>query len=122
VDEKYTAILAGTISDPNYWMRWPQLPGEILRTRTAEGAKAILALAVDPNADLPQVHADAGVRAIRDLLKSPNPGMRADIQFWITQVYNQPGRPLRADDFPSTFREDPLVRKQANLKRLSTRY
>ncbi len=120
VDEAYTATLVRAVGEPDSWERWPDLPVEILRTRTIDGAKAIDALAADPNADVPELHTDAGVRAIRDLLR--NPKMADSTRQWIAHIYHQPGRPLRAEDFSSEFRENPEVRKKETLQRLSRRY
>ena len=41
---------------------------------------------------------------------------------WIARIYHQPGRPLKADDFPGEFREKPEARKKAILQSLSARY
>lgn len=79
---------------------------EICRSRTKEGVEALKMLAEDPDLDLPILRTDAGVRAIRDLLRSPDKNVREATSHFIKSIYEEyPGRPLKADDFPEELQK-----------------
>jgi hypothetical protein len=119
VDEEYTASLAKAAEDPNSPMRVSAIM-EIARTRTAQGVGALKALLTDPNADVPDVDKDRGIQTLRKLLKSTDAELRQETREIIRHVCHEyPGRPLRPDDFPNEYREDPETRKKAFLQILS---
>lgn len=84
---------------------------DICRSRTREGVEALKMLVDDPDQNLPILDTDAGVRAIRDLLKHPDKNIRDDTASRLKYLYQEyPGRPLRADDFPAELQK-PKPRK-----------
>jgi HEAT repeat protein len=119
VDEEYTATLARAAEDPNSPVRLPAIM-EIARTRTAQGVGVLKALLTDPNADVPEADKDRGIQTMRRLLQSRDAELRQETRESIHHVYHEyPGRPLRPDDFPNEYREDPEMRKKAFLQILS---
>jgi len=106
-DEKLTAELAAKAldtDDPSYF----RAIIEICQSRTREGVEALKILADDPDRELPIVSTDAGVRAVRDLLRHPDRVIRKDMPAFIKDFYKEyRGRPLRADDFPEELRRRP---------------
>ena len=92
---------------------------EIARTRTPEGVRAIKTLLEDPHQKLAIVDRDKGVKAISELLKSPNKDTRQMTTNVLEVIYKDyPGRPLRDDDFSEEFRESFEQRKKRVLAKL----
>jgi hypothetical protein len=115
-DEEFTAELVKDVQDVNH----PRFPGisRIVRTRTKEGVEAMKMLLVDPNYDSPIVQSDQGVKAIKLLLQAPDKEVRKAAAFYIKEICCQPGRPLRQDDFPDEFKENPDEYKKKILELL----
>ena len=119
-DEEYTAMLIPAAMDKKY----PRSFGfiiEILRTRNKEGVEAIKKLAENPELNLPIADTDSGVKAIRDLLRSPDEEYRTMIADYIKFFYKiNPGRAFREDDFPDEFQEILKKRKEGVIKMIET--
>jgi hypothetical protein len=117
-DDEYTAVLIPIAQDPNHPGQRFSIIG-ILKTRTEEGVEAIKNLLKNPDMDIPLVKTDSGVQAIRDILKHSEPEQRNMIADYISTIYRDyTGRPLRDDDFPAEFREDPNEYKKKILERV----
>lgn len=109
-DQKLTAELAAKALEtdhPSYYRAVVQ----ICQTRTEEGVEALKILAEDPNREPAILETDAGVGAIRDLMRHREKEVRESVRAVIKTTYRQyRGRPLRADDFPAELRERPRRR------------
>ncbi len=101
-DEAFTKAIVSVAMDPQDILRFRAVQF-IAQTRTPAGVQAIKALLADPNANVLVAATDLGVRAIRDLLHDSDPSIRKHTRFYIEDLayHEYPGRPLRADDFPS---------------------
>jgi hypothetical protein len=118
VDEGYTATLAAIATDAGHPHRFRAVV-PILDTRTKAGAAALKLLVRDPNAHVPIVETDLGVRTIRDLLRHSDPNVRELTASYVRSVYREwPGRLFRIDDFPDEFEIDWEERKKIVLERL----
>lgn len=118
VDEALTKSLVALAMDPTCPFQCTAAYA-VARTRTPEGVRAVQNLLVDPNADVPLIQTDLGVRTIRDLLRDGDPDLRGRIRIDIGGVYHEyRGRPFRPDDFPAEFQETPEQFKQKMLKGL----
>ena len=119
VDEAFTKALVSLATDSAHARRFAGV-WAIARTRTPDGVKAVKILLADPNAAVPLAESDLGVRTIRDLLRDSDPNVRASTRYSVErQAYHEyPGRPLRLDDFPREFQEDPGTFKQKTLNGL----
>jgi hypothetical protein len=119
-DEKYTALLIPAAMDMNY-RRSIFFVMEILRTRTEEGVEAIKKLAENPELNIPIVETDSGVKAIRDVLRSPDEKQRELIADYIEIIYRTyPGRAFRENDFPDEFQEILEKRKARYIEMIET--
>lgn len=118
LDEKYTAVLVPIALDFNHPMHIPAIM-QICRSRTEEGVRSLKSLLRNPQEDNATAQADAGVKAIGDLLRDPNEDIRRTTVSIVENAYREyPGRPLRNDDFPQEFRENPEERKKKTLERI----
>lgn len=117
-DEEYTAALISLVTDNNnQWQRYAIIP--LCKSRTIEGVKAIKSLLENPELDITIAETDAGVKAIRALLRSKDEKLKQFTASICEAIYReQPGRPLRDDDFPEEFREDFEEVKKKILERI----
>lgn len=117
-DIKYTSQLTAVVEKLKDFRRNTFLY-EIARTRTPEGVEVIKRLLADPNTNSPLSEVDEGVKLFKNLLTDPNEETRKMTFNVIQNVYKKyPGRPLRLDDFPNEFREDPDERKKKYQERI----
>jgi len=118
-DEAFTKALVSLATDSRHVRRFSGV-WAIARTRTPDGVKAVKTLLADPNADVPLVETDLGVHTIRDLLRDSDPNVREHTRYFVEQLayHEYPGRPLRPDDFPPEFQDDPETFKQKTLNGL----
>ena len=120
-DDEFTAALVPVALDFDDPWHMTAIIG-ICRSRNEKGVEALKALLTDPVQDIAIVQTDAGLRAIRDLLRSPNGDKRKITANIVEGVYREyPGRPLREDDFPEAFRENTEERKKRILERIANR-
>lgn len=117
-DDEYTAAIVPIALDCNHPKQIPMI-AEIARTRTLDGVRAIKTLLEDAHQKLAIVESDKGVKAISELLKSPNKDTRQMTANVLEIIYKDyPGRPLRDDDFGQEFRESFEQRKKRILGKI----
>ena len=117
-DDEKTAALIPTATDFNDPMHIPAII-RICRSRTEEGVEALKILTEDPERDIVIARTDAGVKTIRDLLRSQEDDISKLTSDIVKSIYREyPGRPLRNDDFPEEFRENSEKRKKNRLEQI----
>lgn len=117
-DAEYTAAIVPIALDCNHPRQIPMI-AEIARTRSREGVRAIKTLLEDAHQKLAIAESDKGVKAISELLKSPDKDTRQMTAGVLEVIYKDyPGRPLRDDDFGEEFRESFEQRKKRVLAKL----
>ena len=117
-DDEYTTALVPIAQDCNHPRQIPMI-AEIARSRTREGVRAIKTLLKDAHQKLAIAESDKGVKAISELLKSPDKDTRQMTANVLEVIYKDyPGRPLRDDDFGEEFRESIEQRKKRVLTKL----
>ena len=120
-DEKYTAALVTAARDNNNMWQTTAIIA-ICRSRTFKGVNAIKLLLVNPKLDIPIAETDAGVKAIRDLLRNKDQDIRKRTMDLCRAVYIEyPGRPMIDEDFPEEFRENPEEQKKIILEKILNR-
>ena len=91
----------------------------IYRSRTEEGVEALKILTEDPERDIVIARTNGGVKTIRALLRSQEDNISKLTSDIVKSIYREyPGRPLRNDDFPEEFRENPEKRKKNRLEQI----
>jgi len=117
-DDEYTAALVPIAVDFNHPMHIPAI-AQVCRSRTEEGVRALKALLQNPERYNATAEADAGVKAIADLLRDPDEDIRGTTATIVENAYREYlGRPLRNDDFPQEFRENPEEQKKMMMDRI----
>jgi hypothetical protein len=95
---------------------------QICRSRTEEGVRTLKSLLKNTEEYNATAKADAGVKAVADLLRNPNEDVRRTTADIVESVYREYlGRPLRNDDFPQEFRDNPEEQKKKTLERIASR-
>jgi len=120
-DEEFTDKMVPVAADAKHpWHMYCVIV--ILRTRTIEGVRALRLLADHPGQNIAIAETDPGVKSIKDLLRNPDKEISQFTSDLIKGIYREyPGRPLRNDDFPEKFRENPEERKKMILDKIGKR-